>query len=79
MPSSDRETEREREREKSFPLMSNMTRYDEMKKNCGRSKMWSVMLSCTIAQVLNDISVVLSEGLVGWGDRKLIDFMPDKK
>ena len=37
------------ENEKTFPLMSNMTRYDEMKKNCGRSKMWSVMLSCTIS------------------------------
>ena len=36
------------ENEKSFPLMSDMTRYDEMKKNCGRSKMWSAMLSCTI-------------------------------
>ena len=38
------------ENEKSFPLMSNMTRYDEMKKNCGQSKMWSVMhmVSCTI-------------------------------
>ena len=33
--------------------MSNMTRYDEMKKNCGRSKMWSVMLSCTIGSRTN--------------------------
>ena len=41
---------REGELERSFPVMSNMTRYDEMKKNCGRSKMWSwsVMVPCTI-------------------------------
>ena len=36
------------ENEKSFPLMSDTTRYDEITKNGGRSKMWSVMLSCTI-------------------------------
>ena len=50
------------EDEKSFPLMSNMTRYDEMKNYCGRLKMWSVLVSCTIAaafssslwSVLND-------------------------
>ena len=51
------------ENEKTFPLMSNVTRYDEMKKNCGRSKMWWVMLPCTI-QSWNGIERSLSRAVV---------------
>ena len=59
VPSSDRERE-----DLSIDVKHDSVQWNE-KKNCGRSKMWSVMLSCTI-HVLHNFLLVCKSLVVGY-------------